>query len=128
MTPEEIKNGDSIISTFMGDTNWHCFNKLSGRNDELIVTFKTKQECDDVIRSSFPVSWVNKESREIPVLYHKDWNHLNRAIHKCWEATTEEEREFKGLTLFELGLFSSIEDVWEATVECIEWINKKSSQ
>ena len=58
--------------------------------------------------------------------YDSSWEWLMPVVHKCWESTTEEERTFKGLTLFELGLFSPIGEIWEAVVEFIKWYNSKN--
>lgn len=55
--------------------------------------------------------------------YHSSWEELMPIIHRAWDLTTEDEREFKGLVLFELGLFTPIEEVWEALVDFIKWYN-----
>ena len=58
--------------------------------------------------------------------YHEDWNLLMRVLDKCFNSTTEEQRQFEGLTLFEIGLFTPIEEVWDAVIEFVQWYNKSN--
>ncbi len=54
-----------------------------------------------------------------------DWNQLRLVLDKCWADTTEDQRQFEGLELFELGLFTDIETVWKAVIDFITWFNKQ---
>ena len=60
--------------------------------------------------------------------FHYSWDALRPVMEKCWNLTTEDEREFEHLSLFELGLFSDIEIVWTSVIEFIEWYERKNKQ
>ncbi len=99
MTAEETK-GNKLIAVFMGMVPADNGNYFWETSEKIIG-----RKVDDL-------------------QYHYSWEWLMPVIHECWEVTTEEEREFKGLTLFELGLFTPIEELFAAVVEFIEWYNK----
>jgi hypothetical protein len=57
--------------------------------------------------------------------YHEKWDWLMPVAHKCFNECTEEDREFKGLVLFELGLLADIETVYSAVIEFIQWYSEQ---
>ncbi len=60
--------------------------------------------------------------------FHSSWDWLRPAMDKCWDSTTETEREFGGLSLFEYGIFTDIETVWNSVIEVIEWLDDKNKK
>lgn len=58
--------------------------------------------------------------------FHEDWNLLMPLVHKIFDTTDEDTQEFKGLTLFELGIGTEIEDLFQAVVEFLDWLNKEN--
>ena len=57
--------------------------------------------------------------------YNLSWDWLRPVMDKCWDLTTEDEREFCSLNLFELGLFADFESVYESVIEFVKWYNEK---
>ena len=45
-------------------------------------------------------------------------------LHKAWKVTTEEQREFGGISLFEMGLFSEFNYLYQSVIEFIKWYNQ----
>ena len=54
------------------------------------------------------------------LLFDKSWDWLRVVMDKIWKWSDDHLREFGGFTLFELGLFSSIDDVYNAVVHFIK--------
>lgn len=57
--------------------------------------------------------------------YHRSWDWLMPAVHKCWDMSTEDEQAFAGLVLFEIGIFTPKEEVWQHVVDFVKWHNSK---
>jgi len=60
--------------------------------------------------------------------YHYSWDWLMPVVHKAYEITTEDEQQFAGLTLFEIGLPTPINEIWQYITEFIQWYNTQNKQ
>lgn len=52
-----------------------------------------------------------------------DW--LMPVIHKAYDVTTDDEKAFAGLAIFELGLATPIDQLHEAVYEFTQWYKNK---
>jgi len=100
MVHKEILEGNKIIGTFM-------------RPEE----FDGTSDCYFVIVDVYTAD---------ELIYHRSWKWLMPVVHKCFESTTEDERSFAGLALFELGLFTPIDEIWQAVISFIKWHNENN--
>lgn len=58
--------------------------------------------------------------------YHSRWEMLMPVVEKLHNETTDDEREFAGLSIFELGICSDIQTVYEAVIEAVDWHQENS--
>jgi len=105
--------GDRLIAEFMGKKNIF---RYETKERGFLGLYIAEDERGYIDYTGNGIMWID---------YHYSWNSLHEVMEKCWRLTTEEDREFCGLRLFELGLFSDIESVWTAVVEFIGWYNNQ---
>lgn len=55
------------------------------------------------------------------LLFHSDWNWLMYVVEKIYQVSTEHTVSFAGLSIFELGLGTSLCDLYNAVVEYVIW-------
>lgn len=59
------------------------------------------------------------------MIFDSSWDWLMPVVHKAHEITTEHEKLFNHLEIFEIGLTTPIEEIYKAVVEFIKWYNGK---
>lgn len=56
--------------------------------------------------------------------YDTNWNTLKEVVDKIYDITSEHDQQYSGNVIFEYGIGTSIEDVYNAIVQYINWYNK----
>lgn len=98
-----VNEGNRIIAEFMGYTQ-----------TELSYNEPVFSHPDHSVITAVPLHLLT---------YHEDWNLLMPVVEKIFNVTTEDQRQFSGNSIFEIGLFSPISDVYSAVLEFITWYN-----
>lgn len=110
---ERIETGNRLIAEFMEVKNVFRYEtKIHG----YMGLYIAEDEEGSIDYVDVGINWID---------YDYSWDSLHEVMEKCWSLTTEDDRVFESLTLFELGLFTAIDLVWEAVIEFIEWYNNK---
>ena len=79
------------------------------------------EKCLSYFESEF-VIYGNQ--REFNIDYYVSWDGLHPVIDKLFDVISEDDQQFKKLRLFELGLATDKETVYNAVVEAIEFYNE----
>lgn len=56
------------------------------------------------------------------------WDWLRPVLDNIWASSDDYTRQFAGLVIFELGLFSDISEVYNAVVQFIKWYNEQTNK
>ncbi|HWY13087.1 MAG TPA: hypothetical protein VN026_17250 [Bacteroidia bacterium] len=111
MTKKEISVGNKLIAEFMGAKEGNP----KGRKNKVYV--------------NVPI-WHGKKMQTWTMTakdlqYNFSWNWLMPVVHKAYDITSDDDKSFNGLNIFEYGLATDIKDLHKAVVEFIEWYNEK---
>ncbi len=113
----DTNEGNKLIAEFMGYKIGILSGWLSGTSKE--ESAYKKDENDSINDVLGKVSNLK---------YHSSWDWLMPVVHKAYEITTEDEQQFAGLTLFEIGLPTPINEIWQYVTEFIQWYNTHNKQ
>lgn len=96
---------------------------VRGATDEFRKTPCTSEDYWNYrMRQSSSQQW---DEKNYSLNYDSSYDSLMPIVHRLSDVINEHDQAFAGLSLFELGLFSSLDDIFEATIEAIEWHNNQ---
>lgn len=98
MKQEEILTNNTLIAFFIGEHNIEVDGYVS-RNKNIISRLK----------------------------YHSSWDWLMPVVEKIFNITDEDTRTFSGNSIFELGLSTTKEIIYQAVIEFIKWYNTQNN-
>lgn len=156
LTEEQVKAGNILIVEFEGYV-YHEYNVLVDYSDiggiytEIEVHSKTPIEVNeyddgekyfknvpnpDYENHNNPkwspdletLSWASLNEYISDLSYFYSYNTLMPVIHKLSDVISEYDQQFAGLKIFELGLFTPLDELFVATVEAITWYNKEKEE